>query len=88
MMPESDVRPLGVGHPECRAVSLEQKFHAGDRKFTLLRITVVKRDFQSDGQKKHERHQRDPEPQPQGHGSPTFGEFGLLAGNACDIFCD
>jgi len=52
---------------------------------TLLYITEVKSDFQTNGQKNHEGHQRDPEPSPQGHWSPHLTAFVVL-NNSVAIF--
>jgi len=62
----------------CPIVSLKRKHQAAKRKHTHLLVTEVKRDFQTNSQKNHEYHQRNPEPHPQGHGSPCMGVFMIV----------
>jgi hypothetical protein len=74
------------GRPTCRSRWLVWDENVTKRtEHTLLYITEVKSDFQTNGQKNHEGHQRDPEPSPQGHWSPHLTAFVVL--NNSWIFC-
>jgi hypothetical protein len=78
MTPKSVVKVLNVRQPATLHSQYETQMTYRDGKPTLLLVTEVKCDFQAKGKKNHESHQRDPEPKPQGHRSPTSGDFVTL----------
>jgi hypothetical protein len=70
------VKAPKVGQPTLSYCELDSSGEL--KKNTHLLVTEVKRDFQTNSQKNHEYHQREPEPNPQGYGCPSTGGFMIM----------